>query len=44
MLNEIRLTDPLDLIFKENLKKDPNIGWQYFASPKGFMRFYPGIK
>ena len=36
-------TAPLDMVFKENLAKDPTLKYQYFASPLGYMRHFPGI-
>lgn len=43
---EIRIvgnsTHHLDDVFKENLKEDPLLKWQYFCSSTGFFKFYPG--
>ncbi|KAI4463039.1 voltage-dependent calcium channel subunit alpha-2/delta-related [Holotrichia oblita] len=44
VLNNIRWSEPLDLTFKCNAKKDPTLIWQYFASSSGFMRMYPAMK
>ncbi|CAG9864364.1 unnamed protein product [Phyllotreta striolata] len=44
VLEGIRWSEALDLVFKENLNNDPTLTWQYFASPKGFMRHYPAMK
>ncbi|CAG9766981.1 unnamed protein product [Ceutorhynchus assimilis] len=44
VLEGIRWSEALDLVFKKNLHKDPDLVWQYFASPAGFMRHYPAVK
>ncbi|XP_025833604.1 voltage-dependent calcium channel subunit alpha-2/delta-3-like [Agrilus planipennis] len=44
VLNDVRWSEPLDLTFQENYKKDPTLIWQYFASTTGFMRLYPAVK
>ncbi|CAH1988428.1 unnamed protein product [Acanthoscelides obtectus] len=44
VLEGVRWSEALDLIFKYNLEKDPTLTWQYFASPHGFMRHYPAIQ
>ncbi|KAG5866820.1 hypothetical protein JTB14_006018 [Gonioctena quinquepunctata] len=44
VLEGLRWSEALDLVFKENLIDDPSLTWQYFASPKGFMRHYPAIQ
>ncbi|KAK9744952.1 Cache domain [Popillia japonica] len=44
VLNNIRWSEPLDLTFKCNARKDPTLIWQYFASSSGFMRMYPAMK
>ncbi|KAL1506863.1 hypothetical protein ABEB36_006146 [Hypothenemus hampei] len=43
ILEGIRWSEPLDLVFKKNFLKDPDLIWQYFASPSGFMRHYPAV-
>lgn len=43
VLEGVRWSEALDLIFKSNYEKDPTLTWQYFASPVGFMRHYPGM-
>lgn len=42
VLEGIRWSEALDFVFKDNMAKDPTLTWQYFASPHGFMRHYPG--
>lgn len=42
VLEGIRWSEALDLVFKRNYLKDDDLVWQYFASPAGFMRHYPG--
>ncbi|XP_057672266.1 voltage-dependent calcium channel subunit alpha-2/delta-3-like [Diorhabda carinulata] len=44
VLEGLRWSEALDLVFKENARNDPTLIWQYFASPKGFMRHYPAVK
>ncbi|XP_050298952.1 voltage-dependent calcium channel subunit alpha-2/delta-3-like isoform X2 [Anthonomus grandis grandis] len=44
VLEGIRWSEPLDLVFKKNLINDSELTWQYFASPNGFMRHYPAVK
>lgn len=44
LLNEIRWSEALDLTFKCNFRRDPTLTYQYFGSPKGFMRFYPATQ
>lgn len=44
VLEGLKWSEPLDIIFKENFVDDPTLTWQYFASPKGFMRHFPGKK
>jgi len=40
-LNTIKWTSHLDDTFRENLKRDPTLQWQYFASRQGLLRYYP---
>ncbi|XP_045479597.1 voltage-dependent calcium channel subunit alpha-2/delta-3-like [Harmonia axyridis] len=44
ILEGARWTEPLDMIFKENIEEDPTLTWQYFTSPSGYMRHYPAVK
>ncbi|XP_044255106.1 voltage-dependent calcium channel subunit alpha-2/delta-3-like [Tribolium madens] len=44
VLQGVRWSEPLDMVFKENLDKDPTLKYQYFASPHGYMRHYPAVK
>ncbi|KAH1028622.1 hypothetical protein HUJ05_001960 [Dendroctonus ponderosae] len=44
VLEGIRWSESLDLVFKKNALNDPDLVWQYFASPDGFMRHYPAVK
>ncbi|CAK8684027.1 unnamed protein product [Clavelina lepadiformis] len=34
----------LDDQFKTNMANDPSLKWQYFASPTGILRIYPGLQ
>ncbi|KAL3312978.1 Voltage-dependent calcium channel subunit alpha-2/delta-4 [Cichlidogyrus casuarinus] len=46
--NELKITgnwtEKLDEVFRENRKKHKKIKWQYFGSPNGFLRIFPGVK
>lgn len=54
MLSKIRWTDTdgqsylegqpgfFDRIAKQNRESDDRLGWQFFCSTTGFLRFYPG--
>ncbi|XP_066154542.1 voltage-dependent calcium channel subunit alpha-2/delta-3-like isoform X2 [Euwallacea fornicatus] len=44
VLEGIRWSEPLDLVFKRNYYADSDLVWQYFASPSGFMRHYPAVQ
>ncbi|KAJ8937035.1 hypothetical protein NQ318_010787 [Aromia moschata] len=44
VLEGVRWSEPLDLVFKNNFIRDPTLTWQYFASPRGFMRHYPAVQ
>ncbi|CAH1173790.1 unnamed protein product [Phaedon cochleariae] len=44
VLEGLRWSEALDLVFKENHANDSSLTWQYFASPRGFMRHYPAVK
>ncbi|XP_031340092.1 voltage-dependent calcium channel subunit alpha-2/delta-3-like isoform X2 [Photinus pyralis] len=44
LLNDIRWSEALDLVFQQNYQEDPTLLWQYFAGRTGFLRHYPGIK
>lgn len=43
ILNDLKWSENLDSTFRENHQNDPTLSWQYFASAKGFMRFFPGL-
>ncbi|KAJ8913962.1 hypothetical protein NQ315_015200 [Exocentrus adspersus] len=44
VLEGLRWSEALDLVFKDNNYKDSTLTWQYFASPRGFMRHYPAVQ
>ncbi|XP_060531508.1 voltage-dependent calcium channel subunit alpha-2/delta-3-like [Cylas formicarius] len=44
VMEAIHWSEPLDMIFKQNFIDDPELTWQYFASPLGLMRHYPAVK
>ena len=43
-LHALNWSSQLDQVFTENLKRDHNIHWQYFASKEGLLRFFPAHK
>lgn len=40
-INSLIWSNQLDPVFAENLKRDPTIHWQYFASKEGLLRYFP---
>lgn len=38
----IQWSEALDNVFVQNYNSDPALSWQYFGSPSGIMRHYPG--
>lgn len=42
VLNGALWSEALDEVFIQNYANDSTLKWQYFASPSGFMRHYPG--
>jgi VWA N-terminal len=44
ILNGLKWSTALEPVFKENLRLDPNLRWQYFGSQRGFMRVYPAFR
>ncbi len=44
MVNAIKWSKGLDLVFMDNYNRDPSLSWQYFGSSTGFMRQYPAMK
>jgi len=44
ILNGLKWSAALEPVFKENLRLDPNLRWQYFGSQRGFMRVYPAFR
>ncbi|KAK3089549.1 hypothetical protein FSP39_004513 [Pinctada imbricata] len=41
-IDTVVLSAELEEAFKENKRKDPLLRWQYFGSPAGLVRIYPG--
>ena len=44
ILNGVEATNPIDVAFRDNYAKDPQLLWQYFGSADGFYRSFPGKK
>ncbi|KAF4525353.1 hypothetical protein B566_EDAN007835 [Ephemera danica] len=44
ILNGLKWSAALEEVFKENLRLDPTLKWQYFGSQRGFMRVYPAFR
>ncbi|KAI2803805.1 Voltage-dependent calcium channel subunit alpha-2/delta-4 [Blomia tropicalis] len=44
ILNDIKWSEDLTEIFKENFANDPSLSWQFFGSARGFIRIYPSTK
>uniref|UniRef100_A0A4W4F8K1 VWFA domain-containing protein n=1 Tax=Electrophorus electricus TaxID=8005 RepID=A0A4W4F8K1_ELEEL len=44
ILNGVYMSEALNEVFVSNYEKDPTLTWQYFGSPTGFLRLYPGIQ
>lgn len=44
MVNTLMWSNKLDDVFLENMRKDPTLHWQYFASREGLLRYYPAHK
>uniref|UniRef100_A0A4W4F6V0 VWFA domain-containing protein n=1 Tax=Electrophorus electricus TaxID=8005 RepID=A0A4W4F6V0_ELEEL len=42
ILNGVYMSEALNEVFVSNYEKDPTLTWQYFGSPTGFLRLYPG--
>lgn len=40
-INTVVYTKELDEVFKNNVKMDPSLRWQYFGSSSGLIRLYP---
>ncbi|XP_064472962.1 voltage-dependent calcium channel subunit alpha-2/delta-1-like isoform X2 [Ornithodoros turicata] len=41
ILNGIKWSQALDVAFRQNAEKDPDLLWQYFGSEVGYMRMFP---
>lgn len=44
ILNNVTMTEHLDVVFINNSKREPSLLWQYFCSESGIMRAFPGEK
>ena len=40
-INTVVYTKMLEKVFKDNVRKDSSLRWQYFGSSSGLMRLYP---
>ncbi|CAL7949540.1 unnamed protein product [Xylocopa violacea] len=41
---DIKKTEALDIIFRQNYESDPALSWQYFGSVTGMLRQYPAMQ
>lgn len=41
---DIKKTEILDYIFRQNYESDPALSWQYFGSVTGMLRQYPAMQ
>lgn len=41
ILNGVKWSQALDVAFRQNAEKDPDLLWQYFGSEVGYMRMFP---
>lgn len=41
-LNALQWTGKLDATFVDNVRLDPTLHWQYFATRNGLLRYFPG--
>lgn len=41
---DIKKTEALDNIFRQNYESDPALSWQYFGSVTGMLRQYPAMQ
>ncbi|RZB66645.1 voltage-dependent calcium channel subunit alpha-2/delta-3-like, partial [Asbolus verrucosus] len=44
VLQGVRWSEALDMVFKSNWEQDKTLKFQYFASPYGYMRHFPAVK
>lgn len=44
VVNDIKKTEILDNIFRQNYESDPALSWQYFGSVTGMLRQYPAME
>lgn len=44
ILNEVKWSQDLDVLFRDNFKNNPTLQWQYIGKESGAMRSFPGSK
>ncbi|XP_017757436.1 PREDICTED: voltage-dependent calcium channel subunit alpha-2/delta-3 isoform X1 [Eufriesea mexicana] len=44
VVEDIKKTEALDNIFRQNYESDPALSWQYFGSVTGMLRQYPAMQ
>ncbi|XP_076666835.1 ca[2+] channel Muscle-specific alpha2/delta subunit isoform X2 [Andrena cerasifolii] len=44
VLEDIKKTEILDTVFRQNYESDPALSWQYFGSVSGMLRQYPAMQ
>ncbi|CAK9808523.1 Voltage-dependent calcium channel subunit alpha-2/delta-3 [Anthophora plagiata] len=44
VVEDIKKTEILDVIFQQNYESDPALSWQYFGSVTGMLRQYPAMQ
>ena len=44
VINDVKWSEGLTQVFRNNLAFDPNLSWQFFGSNNGFVRVWPASK
>ncbi|XP_017890141.1 voltage-dependent calcium channel subunit alpha-2/delta-3 isoform X2 [Ceratina calcarata] len=44
LIEDIKKTEALDDVFRQNYESDPALSWQYFGSVTGLLRQYPAMQ